>query len=138
METDWQANAIGVAAIGLVYVIVYLIPRLLVRFEIISDSEPVVSQRMPISRDWLLTICTLLAALVIVAIKDPADVVVLYVIGVFLVAAPWWIWRSFKAVLYYKQNKGSIGTTQLLALIVTNIFSYMLVLSALKEIHLIQ
>lgn len=124
MGGDWAIYAVALAALAVVWSIVLVIPALLVRFRVISGSEPVVLGERPTARDWLLTFLCLASMLVLIVRTNPSDIEVIIVATIYFIAGPWWIWRSFKSVLYAKQHIRTLSSGKALALLLSNAFFY--------------
>lgn len=104
------------------------------------NSMPVVDKRMPAIQDYILTIWTLISAFVLVRahdygpyLSDSQDSLASYFAISVLFTTPWWIWRSFKATLYYKQHR-PLGWSHLFSLVATNAIAYGFLLFVLWEI----
>ena len=127
MTDDLSSYAIALVIVASVYAVVFGLPRLLVRFKVISTAMPVVTGKRPIARDWVLTIVNLTGALVLIVWTNIPDVAVLVAAIIYLVAMPWWFWRSFMAMVYMVRNKNTLGVYDYIKLVFSTIFLYAII-----------
>jgi|SRR3989338_2491789 len=124
MGSEWPIYAFALALLAVVWAIVFAVPALLVHFKIISTAHPVVDDRRPVMRDWLLTALNLAMTIVLVYWDSPPDVVVLVLVFTYFIAGPWWIWRSVKSILYFQQHRNELSSQRIINLFFTNFFFY--------------
>ncbi len=97
----------------------------------ISTAVPIVNEKMPGTIDYVLPVLFGISILTLTTYP-------LLSVLVMFVAGPYWIWRSLRGALYYKQHKSNIRGTQLVALVLTNAVFYGNVLWILQNVfHLL-
>jgi len=91
---------------------------------------PIVNGKIPAIRDYLLTLWSLTAITGLVLITDYREffnenqVQLISDFGMTIfITFPWWFWRSFKGVMYYRQH-ASLQSLHIASLVLTNIFTY--------------
>ncbi len=124
MTNDLSSYAIALVVLGGIYAIVFGLPGLLVRFKVISTDMPVVGGKRPTARDWVLTIVNLTGMATFMVWTNMPDIVVLVGVIIYLVAMPWWFWRSFMAMVYAVRNKNTLGVYDYIKLAFSTIFLY--------------
>ncbi len=93
----------------------------------ISRQEPVIQVALPQIRDYVLTGVMVVAFATfpfLSALPESLELLALAAVVVYLVGVPWWLWRSVKGWLYYKQNREHLSTKDKVHIVATNMFTF--------------
>ena len=137
MTDEWSSYAVALVVLAGVYAILFGVPALLVHYGVITTREPIVVRQMPAIRDWVLTLLNLSGAAALFFWKAIPDMAVFAVVSIYFIAMPWWIWRSVKGGMYFKQHREALSAGQILGLATTNMLFYSTAGWALSTVHII-
>lgn len=85
---------------------------------------PQVEGKMPVARDWLLTVVNLVLAALFVFWNTMPNALIVPLVGIYFIALPWWFWRSFRLYLYALQHLATLTATDYMLIIFSSLWPY--------------